>query len=110
MGTENSGNRLKVSEGRAMPAGAGRGRKKGSLNKTTKAVKDALTMAFDEIGGVEALKAWAIENPTPFYQLWGKMLPLKVEGDEDNPINIITRVILEPLYDDSANSPAAEAD
>jgi len=95
----NSGNTTKVSEGRTLPPNAGKGRKKGSLNKTTRAVKDALSFAFEEIGGVEALKVWAVDNPTQFYQLWGKLLPLQVSGDEDNPINIITKVVLEPLCD-----------
>lgn len=66
------------------PPNAGKGRPKGALNKTTKAVKDALAQAFDELGGVESLKVWAADNPTAFYQLWGKLLPLEVRGAGEN--------------------------
>lgn len=58
------------------------GRKKGSVNKTTAAVKDALTKAFDGRGGVRALTAWADENPTEFYKLWAKLLPTEVTGKD----------------------------
>lgn len=37
------------------PPNAGKGRAKGSKNKTTVAVKQALMLAFDGIGGVPAL-------------------------------------------------------
>lgn len=51
------------------------GRQKGSANKITTSVKEALIEAFRLRGGVPALKAWADENPTAFYGLWGRMLP-----------------------------------
>ena len=86
------------------PPNAGKGRPKGSLNKSTVAVKEALAEAFDGIGGVESLKLWAGENPTAFYQLWGKMLPLQVAGDEQNPLTVVQRIILEPLSDNSQDS------
>lgn len=61
------------------------GRKPGSPNRVTVAVKEALQQTFSELGGVESLKAWAQENPTAFYNLWGKLIPTEVkavhEGD-----------------------------
>lgn len=56
------------------------GRVKGTPNKATKAVKDALVEAFDELGGVPALVAWAKSDPTEFYKLWTKMLPNEVKA------------------------------
>ncbi len=74
------------------------GRKKGTPNKTTASVKEALRMAFDEMGGVAALKRWAKENLTEFYKLWGRMLPQEVEmsGKNGGPVDlVITEVIVE---------------
>ncbi len=58
---------------------AGKGRPKGSVNKTTASVKAALTEAFERRGGVPSLLRWADENPTAFYALWGRMLPTEVD-------------------------------
>lgn len=56
------------------------GRVAGTPNKTTAAVKEALTAAFDEIGGSANLATWARANETEFYRLWVKMLPTEVAG------------------------------
>ena len=57
------------------------GRKKGVPNKTTASVKAALEEAFEKRGGVTALLAWAEGEPTEFYKLWAKLLPLTLNGD-----------------------------
>lgn len=67
------------------------GRQKGTPNKKTAAVKEALDMAFTQLGGVSALVKWGKENPTPFYQAWVKLLPQKVEGG-DQPISHAIKV------------------
>ena len=59
---------------------AGKGRPKGAVNKTTAAVKEALSMAYEGMGGVERLTAWAGENPTEFYKLWTKLLPQEINA------------------------------
>lgn len=56
------------------------GRQKGTPNKTTASVKQALIQAFDDLGGVESLVLWGSENPTQFYQLWAKILPQEVHN------------------------------
>lgn len=53
------------------------GRKKGTPNKLTRSVKLALDDAFTKIGGVSALVMWGKENPTEFYKLWAKILPVE---------------------------------
>jgi len=50
------------------------------VNKTTAAVKEALTMAYEGIGGVETMKLWAQDNQTEFYKLWSKLLPQEVNA------------------------------
>ena len=69
------------------------GRKKGTPNKATASVKQALIEAFDGMGGVESLLAWGRENPGEFYKLWAKLLPVDVTSGGD-PIGP-TRVIIE---------------
>lgn len=56
----------------------GPGRPKGVPNKTTRAAKEAFALAFEGIGGVSALKAWAEENPGEFFKLYAKLIPLDV--------------------------------
>lgn len=68
------------------PPNAGKGRPKGVPNKSTAAVKGALTEAFEKLGGVEALVAWGTGNPTDFYKLWAKMMPTEVTGADGGPI------------------------
>jgi hypothetical protein len=87
---------------RPKPPNAGKGRKKGSLNKTTKSVKEALTLAFEQRGGVPALIAWAKQNETEFYRLWSKLIPVQVAGDPDQPIThavAVTHKVLDPSGD-----------
>lgn len=67
------------------------GRPKGSVNKTTALLKDAILAAADQAGGkaglVGYLKTQAEENPGPFLSLLGKVLPMQVTGTgEDGAI------------------------
>lgn len=55
------------------------GRQKGTPNRTTAAVKAALTEAFEKLGAVEGLVQWARREPGEFFKLWAKMLPTEVD-------------------------------
>ena len=57
------------------------GRPKGSVNKTTAAIKETLMAAFDGVGGLPALIEWGKANPTPFYQTWAKLLPNEIKAE-----------------------------
>ena len=64
----------------------GPGRKKGVPNKFTADVKAMILEALDKAGGAEYLLKQALQdNPGPFLTLVGKVLPLTVAGDQDNP-------------------------
>lgn len=72
-----------------MPRGGkreGSGRKKGTPNKVTAKVKESIIAAFDELGGKDYLIGIARENPQVFCMLLGKVLPLTLAGDPDNPV------------------------
>lgn len=78
------------------------GRQKGTPNKTTAALKDMILQALGEAhpeGGVAYLKQQATDTPTAFLGLVGKVLPLQVAGDADNPITHVVRVELAALTD-----------
>ena len=58
---------------------AGKGRPKGSPNKITKSVREAILAAFDEVGGINYLKIQAEKNPTAFLGLLWKILPTQLD-------------------------------
>lgn len=80
----------------AAPKGHARygGRKKGTPNKQTAAVKDMVLTALGNVGGVKYLERQAHENPTAFMTLVGKVVPLQVAGDPENPIKSVVRIEL----------------
>jgi hypothetical protein len=69
------------------------GRPVGSVNKTTARLKDAILDAASQAGGEDGLVAYlqaqAVANPGPFMSLLGKVLPLQLSGDEDNPVKVV---------------------
>jgi len=64
------------------------GRQKGSPNKLTATLKDMVLQALDESGGVEYLKQTAIDNPSAFLTLVGKVMPLQVTGENGGPVTM----------------------
>ena len=68
----------------------GPGRPKGSPNKITADVKQAILNAFEKVGGKDYLARQANENPVAFMTLLGKVLPTQITGDPDNPV--VTRI------------------
>lgn len=67
-----------------MPAPKGRpkygGRKKGTPNKLTAALKAMVARALEREGGVEYLREIAREDPAAFLALLGKILPREVKA------------------------------
>lgn len=84
------------------PRQPGSGRKKGTPNKTTQLLRDAVLMAAELCGDkldptnkghdglVKYLERQALEQPVAFMALLGRVLPMQIggTGDEDEPINI----------------------
>lgn len=95
--------------GRKKPPRAGMGRPKGTPNKTTKLLKDAILKAAEAAGDaikddkgketkagmISYLKEQAVKNPGPFMALLGKVLPLQIANDGDDvfKVSLIERVI-----------------
>lgn len=83
------------------------GRKKGTPNKTTALLKDAILQAATKAGEKDGLVGYltiqAKANPGPFMALLGKVLPMQIVGDPDNPLRMVTRIeLVAPEHDDSA--------
>jgi hypothetical protein len=73
----------------------GPGRPKGSPNKTTALLKDAIIQAATNAGEgdmVEYLTRQAQINPGPFMSLLGKVLPMQVTGADGGAIEVIARI------------------
>lgn len=93
------------------PPNAGLGRPKGTPNKATKLLKDAILMAAEMAGndieaggGLEAyLKHQAIANPGPFIALLGKVLPIQINGT----INVVPQEDALDMLDDAPVGEAA---
>lgn len=64
----------------------GAGRPVGSLDKNNKQLREMILLALDERGGVQYLADLAGSHPQAFASLLGRVLPLQVAGDPDNPI------------------------
>lgn len=85
------------------------GRRKGTRNKTTRLLKEAVLkaaeLAGDKDGLVGYLKQQAKDNPGPFLTLLGKVLPLQVNGTSTVTIKRIERVVIDHAEDqDSENA------
>lgn len=61
----------------------------------TAQLKDMILGALDQAGGVDYLTKQASQNPSAFMTLVGKVLPMQVQGDNDSPLQVVTRVVLE---------------
>ena len=72
----------------------GPGRPKGSQNKLTSDVKAMILAALNDAGGAQYLLTQARDNPNAFLTLVGKVLPMTVQGDKDNPLAVVTRIEL----------------
>jgi hypothetical protein len=81
--------------------GAGPGRPKGVPNKVNADLKNMILKALGNAGGAEYLERRANDPKTAaaFLGLVGKVLPMTIVGDEENPLRAIVkieRVIVDP--------------
>jgi len=68
------------------------GRPKGAVNKSTKLVKEVFAEAFAELQEDEFtnLVTWGKDNPTEFYKLASKLIPMQLSNDPENPLPQVT--------------------
>lgn len=71
------------------------GRPKGIPNKFTGELRDMILNALAGAGGVEYLKARAVDTPGPFLALVGKVLPLQVTGQDGQSIPVAVNFVIQ---------------
>ena len=59
-------------------ANAGKGRPKGSPNKTGAVIRWGLVEAYRRLGGVDGLVKWGKRKPDLFYPLLGRLIPAEI--------------------------------
>ena len=62
------------------------GRRKGSVNKFSGALKDMILLALSNAGGDQYLLEQSAKNPTAFMALVGRVLPLQGKEGGDEPM------------------------
>lgn len=81
------------------------GRQKGVPNKINKDLREMILGALDKAGGIDYLVRQAGEKPVAFLALVGRVLPMTVANDPDNPLLTgITVTFVQPEH-----QPAGEA-
>ena len=79
-------------KGRSGGKRPGSGRKPGTPNIVPAALKDMILQALHNKGGVGYLEEQAVTNPNAFMGLIGRVLPMTVQGDKDNPVETVVRI------------------
>ncbi len=65
----------------------GPGRPKGSKNRATQAIKEAVLDAFVRIGDVDGLVDWAKDNRTEFYRLAARLIPTETQVNSNGGVH-----------------------
>ncbi len=69
------------------------GRKKGTPNKVTQDLREAIREAFEKAGGVEYLVGLAHSDPKTFGALIGKIVPSEVRAEVDHKGGVTLTVV-----------------
>jgi hypothetical protein len=73
----------------------GSGRRKGTPNRGTALLRDAIleaaTLAGGDGGVVEYLRQQAVQNPKAFLSLLAKVIPTQIDAESDNGQRVVLR-------------------
>ena len=73
------------------------GRQKGTPNKISLSVKQAILDTFTALGGVEHMRAWAEEHPPDFYKIAARLIPTEITGMDGGPVETSLTVEFVPV-------------
>lgn len=68
---------------------AGKGRPKGAQNKLTRTIKEAIEVSFEKVGGADYLAQMAIEQPSAYMTLLGKVLPTQIAAEINGSMGLL---------------------
>lgn len=75
----------------------------GVPNKATTAVKDAIRLAAEGLGGWQRMVAWAKEDPLNERVFWGqvypKLLPVQVTGEDGQAVPVAVQFVFRQAPD-----------
>ncbi len=74
-----------MARGNPHPKNAGRGRPKGSRNKTPRLLKDMILQSLSNLGGIEYLERQGEKHPQVYLALVGRVLPLQIKEGGQEP-------------------------
>ena len=84
------------------------GRKKGTPNKVTTTVKEALMESFQGLGGKTYLDTLSKTEPRAYATLLGKLIPTEVKAELEHSggleVNVVTGIPRAPKGDPDENS------
>ena len=65
------------------------GRQPGTPNRVTGAFREAVQIVYDRLGSHDAFLEWARENPTEYYRIASRLIPVEIKSDEDRTVRVI---------------------
>jgi hypothetical protein len=68
-----------MAHAKGSPKTPGSGRQAGTPNKLTATFKEAVLLAFDNIGGVDHFTEWAKAHSTEFYKIAARLIPAETQ-------------------------------
>lgn len=74
------------------------GRQKGTPNKLTKSAREAFQLAYNSLQKIKgaSLPEWAAANPTEFYRLYARLIPVEHVGEGGTgPVQTVVKHIYE---------------
>jgi UV DNA damage repair endonuclease len=76
------------------------GRQKGTPNRVTRAIREHFAEAFELLQEDKTVNliSWAKANPTEFYRLASKLIPLQLETETQQATQSIIKIVPEPNY------------
>ena len=72
------------------------GRPPGAINMLSRTTKANVQQCFEYMGGLPAFVEWAKKNQTAFYQLYAKLLPHEVSGEDGAGVTVIIQKFTDP--------------